>query len=117
MSQIDWNWIQSEPYEMLINGELTQGSAESTFDIINPATNETIASAWNGAAADVDQAVAAASESYRAAATSGSVFWIANSTCSAGRFRCGCCSKHNAPTRWLRRSASSTSRSRARGIA
>ena len=64
MSQIDWNWIQSDPYEMLIGDTFTRGSASGTFDIINPATNETIARAWEGTASDADQAVAAAREAF-----------------------------------------------------
>lgn len=64
MSQIDWNWIQSEPYEMLIGGEWMQGSSGQTFDIINPANNETIARAWEANLDDVDRAVAAAREAF-----------------------------------------------------
>lgn len=60
MTTIDWSWIQTEPYEMLIGGELTRGSAEQTYPIVNPATNRVIARAWEGTPADVDRAVAAA---------------------------------------------------------
>jgi acyl-CoA reductase-like NAD-dependent aldehyde dehydrogenase len=66
MSRVDWNWIQSEPYELLIGGEFTRGSAGRTFDIVNPANNETIARAWEGTVADVDSAVAAAREAFDA---------------------------------------------------
>lgn len=64
MSQIDWNWLQPSPYEMLIGDSLTRGSASDTFDIINPATNETIARAWEGTAGEADRAVAAAREAF-----------------------------------------------------
>ena len=64
MSRFDWAWIQTEPYEMLIDGEFTCGSAKDTFDIVNPANNETIARAWNGGGADADRAVAAARRAY-----------------------------------------------------
>src|SRR5574341_2413267 len=66
MSRVDWNWIQSEPYELLIGGEFTRGSAGRTFDIVNPANNETIARAWEGTVADVDSAMAAAREAFDA---------------------------------------------------
>ncbi len=64
MSQVNWDWIQPEPYEMWIGGEFTRGDAEATFDIVNPATNEVIARAWQGTTGDVDRAVAAAREAF-----------------------------------------------------
>lgn len=64
MTQIDWNWIQSEPYEMFIGGEWTRGSSACTFDIVNPANNETIARAWEATLDDVDRAVAAARNAF-----------------------------------------------------
>lgn len=64
MPHIDWNWIRSEPYEMLIGGEWTRGSAGRTFDIVNPANNEPIARAWEASLDDVDRAVAAARNAF-----------------------------------------------------
>jgi betaine-aldehyde dehydrogenase len=64
MTHIDWNWIQPEPYEMFIGGAFTRGSSGRTFNIINPATNETIARAWEGTTEDVDRAVTAAREAF-----------------------------------------------------
>ncbi|MCC7162133.1 MAG: aldehyde dehydrogenase [Anaerolineae bacterium] len=64
MSRIDWNWIQSEPYEMFIGGEWTRGSAGRTFEIVNPANNETIARAYEGNLDDVNRAVAAARDAF-----------------------------------------------------
>lgn len=64
MSHIDWNWIQSDPYEMFIGGEWTRGSSGRTFDITNPATNETIARAWEADLDDVNRAVAAARDAF-----------------------------------------------------
>ena len=64
MTSIDWNWIQPEPYEMLIGETFTPGSARRTFEILNPATNEAIARAWEGTSDDVDRTVAAAREAF-----------------------------------------------------
>lgn len=64
MTHIDWNWIQSEPYEMFVGGEWTRGSTGRTFDIINPANNETIARAWEANVDDVNRAVAAARDAF-----------------------------------------------------
>lgn len=64
MNHIDWNWIQAEPYELLIGGQFTRGLSGRTFDIINPATNETIARAWEASLDDVDRAVAAARDAF-----------------------------------------------------
>ncbi|HZQ07783.1 MAG TPA: aldehyde dehydrogenase family protein [Anaerolineae bacterium] len=64
MTDINWNWIQSEPYEMFIGGEFTRGSTGRTYDIINPANNETIARAWEASLDDVDRAVAAARDAF-----------------------------------------------------
>jgi len=60
MSQINWSWIQSEPYQLFINGEFTNASEGGVFEIINPATNETIATGSDGTHGDIDRAVAAA---------------------------------------------------------
>src|SRR5947208_14661688 len=61
---MDWNRIQPEPYEMFIGGEWTRGSSGRTFEIVNPANNETIARAWEAGLDDVDRAVAAAREAF-----------------------------------------------------
>jgi acyl-CoA reductase-like NAD-dependent aldehyde dehydrogenase len=64
MSRVDWSQLQKEPYEMFIGGAFTRGSAGRTYPIINPATNETIAHAWEGTTDDVDRAVAAARDAF-----------------------------------------------------
>jgi acyl-CoA reductase-like NAD-dependent aldehyde dehydrogenase len=64
MSRVDWSWIQPEPYELFIGGEFTRGSAGRTFDIVNPASNQVIARAWEAAVEDVDRAVASARRAF-----------------------------------------------------
>ncbi len=49
---------------MFIGGEFTRGSTGRTFDIINPANNETIARAWEASVEDVNRAVAAARDAF-----------------------------------------------------
>ena len=64
MSTIDWNWIQSKPYQLFIDGIFRAGPEGGLFDIINPATNRTIATACDGTRADIDLAVAAARDAF-----------------------------------------------------
>src|SRR5690242_7465020 len=52
--------------KLLIDGALRPAASGKTFAIINPATRETIAAAADGAAADVDLAVAAAAKAQKA---------------------------------------------------
>lgn len=64
MSKVDWSWVQSKAYQLFINGTFRYGSEGGLFDIINPATNTTIALACDGTSADIDQAVAAARDAF-----------------------------------------------------
>jgi aldehyde dehydrogenase (NAD+) len=52
--------------KLLIDGKLVPAVSGKSFAVINPATGETIAEAADGAAADVDRAVAAASTAQKA---------------------------------------------------
>ena len=52
------------PAKLFINGKFEDSVSEGSIDVINPATNETIGSAPDGNAADVDRAVAAARASF-----------------------------------------------------
>ncbi|TAK10920.1 MAG: aldehyde dehydrogenase [Anaerolineae bacterium] len=49
---------------MYINGKVTQGKASEKIDVLNPATEEVIGSAWRGTPQDVDAAVAAAHSAF-----------------------------------------------------
>ena len=53
-------------YRDLVGGELLDAVDKATAEVLNPATGETIARVPKGSAADVDRAVAAASEAYPA---------------------------------------------------
>ncbi len=64
MSRVNWDWIRPEPYRLLIDGQFAGGSGGDVFDIINPATNQTIATACDGTVEDIDRAVAAARRSF-----------------------------------------------------
>lgn len=64
MSCINWQWIQTEPYRLYIDGAFDAGTGGGTFDIVNPATNRVVARAVDGTRADVDRAVAAARDAF-----------------------------------------------------
>jgi aldehyde dehydrogenase (NAD+)/betaine-aldehyde dehydrogenase len=51
-------------WQLHINGESTGAQSGETFEVINPATNETLASIARAGKADVDTAVAAAREAF-----------------------------------------------------
>src|SRR5260370_27935959 len=51
--------------KLLIDGAFVPARSRKTFEVINPATGETIAAAANGEAADVDIAVAAAAKAQK----------------------------------------------------
>ncbi|HBY98003.1 MAG: aldehyde dehydrogenase family protein [Ardenticatenaceae bacterium] len=62
--EVDWGWIQSEPYRFYIDGEFVLASGGATFEIVNPATNRVVATACDGSPVDVDRAVAAARRAF-----------------------------------------------------
>ncbi len=64
MSRIDWGWINAAPYQLFIDGSFTAASGGGTFEIVNPATNEVIASACDGSIDDIDRAVTAARRAF-----------------------------------------------------
>src|SRR5688572_10432135 len=51
-------------WQLHINGEPTSALSGETFDVINPATNEILASVSKASTADVDAAVSAAREAF-----------------------------------------------------
>src|SRR4051812_19449084 len=51
-------------WQLFINGEYVDSASGETFHVINPATNEKLASVARGSRADVDAAVAAAREAF-----------------------------------------------------
>ncbi|GAA5953175.1 hypothetical protein JCM21900_006128 [Sporobolomyces salmonicolor] len=55
----------SVPTGVFINGEWREAADSSTFDVVNPATGEKLATVSHGKAADVDQAVAAARKAFK----------------------------------------------------
>lgn len=50
-------------YKLLINGELVDG--DDTMDVINPATEEVLATCARASIAQADAAIAAAKEAYK----------------------------------------------------
>ena len=50
--------------KMYINGQFTQGNANETIPIINPATEETLSEVPRGTPADVESAIRAAREAF-----------------------------------------------------
>lgn len=54
----------SHPGKLLIDGEWVQAASGKTFDSINPASEEKLAEAAHGEAADIDRAVAAARRAF-----------------------------------------------------
>jgi betaine-aldehyde dehydrogenase len=56
----DWSLIQSDPYPLLIDGELGIPTDRTTLDVVNPFTNEVVASVFAAGQAEVDRAVGAA---------------------------------------------------------
>ncbi|MFW8565607.1 aldehyde dehydrogenase family protein [Orrella sp. 11846] len=58
------NYIQTQPYSMLINGQWKAGSDESTFSVLNPATQTELATVYSATEQDVDAAVMAAHQAY-----------------------------------------------------
>lgn len=53
-------YVSSEPYKLLIGGELVPSRSGATFAIINPVTNEPFARAYQAGVEDVQRAIAAA---------------------------------------------------------
>src|SRR4051794_25127110 len=51
-------------WKLLVNGQQTDATSGETFDVINPAINETLARVAKAGKADVDAAVAAAREAF-----------------------------------------------------
>jgi 1-pyrroline dehydrogenase len=56
--------LTASRHQMFINGDWTDAASGETAEVINPATEETIAEVPKGDAADVDRAVAAAREAF-----------------------------------------------------
>jgi aldehyde dehydrogenase (NAD+)/betaine-aldehyde dehydrogenase len=56
--------IERKLWKLLINGSQVDAASGDTFDVINPATNETLASVAKAGREDVDLAVAAAREAF-----------------------------------------------------
>jgi betaine-aldehyde dehydrogenase len=56
--------LTARRHQMFINGDWTDAASGETAEVINPATEETIAEVPKGDAADVDRAVAAAREAF-----------------------------------------------------
>lgn len=54
--------VLDRPFKLSINGELVATAA--TFDVLNPATNQVIAQAPEGSPADLENAIAAASDAF-----------------------------------------------------
>ncbi|MBH62165.1 MAG: betaine-aldehyde dehydrogenase [Alphaproteobacteria bacterium] len=55
-----------QPLGMFISGEFSQAQGGSTFDVLNPATEEMIAQVAEGGPEDIDRAVSAAHEGFEA---------------------------------------------------
>ncbi len=56
--------LSATKYRMFINGDWSEAASGETTDVINPATEETIAQVPKGDASDVDKAVTAAREAF-----------------------------------------------------
>jgi betaine-aldehyde dehydrogenase/aminobutyraldehyde dehydrogenase len=56
--------LSATKYRMFINGDWSEAASGETSDVINPATEETIAQVPKGDASDVDKAVTAAREAF-----------------------------------------------------
>ena len=70
-SKEDWSKLASEAENkiegrLFINGEYVDATDGGKFEVINPATNEVYATVAAGTEKDIDKAVAAAKESYKA---------------------------------------------------
>src|SRR5579872_6930126 len=59
-SQQDWSQLRSDPYPLLINGELVTPRDRSTADVVYPFTNEVVAHVYAAGPVEVDTAVASA---------------------------------------------------------
>ena len=55
-----------QPLGMFIDGEFTEAQSSSTFDILNPATEEVIAQVAEGGPEDIELAVSAAHKGFEA---------------------------------------------------
>ena len=70
-SKEDWSKLASEAENkiegrLFIHGEYVDATDGGKFEVINPATNEVYATVAAGTEKDIDKAVAAAKESYKA---------------------------------------------------
>ena len=54
----------SAPKKLLIGGQWVEAKSGKTFDVFDPATDQVVAQAAEGDAADVEQAVAAARKAF-----------------------------------------------------
>jgi len=54
------HFVRKGPYPLYINGEFVPSASGETLDIVNPATNEVIATAFQGGKADAERAIQAA---------------------------------------------------------
>lgn len=57
-------FVKKEPYKLYINGEFTASESGKTFDIINPANNQTFAKAYKGSTKDMEKAILAARHAF-----------------------------------------------------
>ena len=60
MSAVAHPFLDGKPKKLLIGGQWTDALSNKTFDSVNPATGKVIAQLAEGAAEDIDRAVAAA---------------------------------------------------------
>jgi len=52
-----YSYLNKEPYKLWIGGEFLPSDSKKTFDILNPVTNETIATAYEGGISDTEKAI------------------------------------------------------------
>lgn len=57
-------FVKKEPYKLYIDGEFVASESGKTFEVNNPATNESFATAYKGGVADVERAIVAARRAY-----------------------------------------------------
>lgn len=58
------DFVKKEPYKLYIDGKWVKSKSQKTFDMINPATDEVFASAYQGGKEDVDLAIEAARRAF-----------------------------------------------------
>jgi acyl-CoA reductase-like NAD-dependent aldehyde dehydrogenase len=58
--QQDWSLIQSDPYPLLIDAELVTPIDRATLEVVNPFTNEVVATVFAAGPTEVDRSVSAA---------------------------------------------------------